>query len=61
MDSAGLGALIGIFASCQRTGQNFAISSVPDRVMVLFGMTGVKGLLPCFASIDEAEAAVTPK
>ncbi len=58
MDSAGLGALIGVFASCQRTGQKFAISSVPERVQVLFEMTGVKGLLPCFASIDEAEAAV---
>lgn len=61
MDSAGLGALIGIFASCQRTGQKFAISSVPERVQVLFEMTGVNGMLPCFASIDEAEAAVTSK
>ncbi len=59
MDSAGLGAIIGIFASCQRTGQKFAISSVPERVQVLFEMTGVKDLLPCFASIEAAEAAVT--
>src|SRR5208283_1653197 len=27
MDSAGLGALIGVFASCQRTGQKFGISN----------------------------------
>ena len=59
MDSAGLGAMIGIFASCQRTGQKFAISRVPERVQVLFEMTGVKGLLPCFDTIEEAEAAVT--
>lgn len=59
MDSAGLGALIGIFASCQRTGQRFAISSVPERVFVLFEMTGVRGMLPCFPSTEEAEAAVT--
>ena len=58
MDSAGLGAIIGIFASCQRTGQKFAISSVPERVLVLFEMTGVKDMLPCFSSIDEAEASV---
>jgi anti-sigma B factor antagonist len=58
MDSAGLGALIGIFASCQRTGQKFAISNVPERVQVLFEMTGVKGMLPCYESLDEAEAAV---
>jgi anti-sigma B factor antagonist len=60
MDSAGLGAIIGVFASCQRTGQKFAISRVPERVQVLFKMTGVQGLLPCFDSIEEAEAAVTP-
>lgn len=59
MDSAGLGALIGIFASCQRTGQKFAISRVPERVHVLFEMTGVNGILPCFPSIEEAETAVT--
>ena len=61
MDSAGLGALIGIFASCLRTGQKFAISNVSERVQVLFEMTGVKGMLPCFGSIEEAEAAVTSK
>jgi len=58
MDSAGLGALIGIYVSCQRTGQKFAISNVPERVQVLLEMTGVRGILPCFASIDEAEARV---
>jgi anti-sigma B factor antagonist len=58
MDSAGLGALIGIYVSCQRTGQKFAISSVPKRVQVLLEMTGVKEILPCCASIDEAEARV---
>jgi anti-sigma B factor antagonist len=58
MDSAGFGSLIGVFASCQRTGQKFAISGVSERVHVLFEMTGVNGLLPCFKSIDEAEAAV---
>ena len=61
MDSAGLGSIIGIFAACQRTGQQFAISSVPERVQVLFEMTGVKDMLPCFASIEAAEAAVTSK
>jgi anti-sigma B factor antagonist len=61
MDSAGLGALIGIFASCQRTGQKFAISSVPERVQVLFEMTGVKDMLPCFASIEDAESGVMSK
>jgi anti-anti-sigma factor len=59
MDSAGLGAIIGVFASCQRTGQKFAIANVPERVFVLFEMTGVKGILPCFDPIEAAEASVT--
>ena len=33
------------------TGHKFAISSVPERVQVLFDMTGVKGILPCFESL----------
>lgn len=61
MDSAGLGALIGVFASCQRTGQKFAIAAVPERVQVIIEMTGVKRLLPCFSTVDEAEAAVTDR
>ena len=59
MDSAGLGAIIGIYASYQRSGQKFAISGVPERVLVLFEMTGVRDMLPCFGSIEEAEASVT--
>jgi anti-sigma B factor antagonist len=58
MDSAGLGAIIGIFAACQRTGQKFALSNIPERVLVLFEMTGVKDMLPCFSTIEEAEASV---
>jgi len=61
MDSAGLGAVIGVFASCQRTGQKFGISSVPERVQVLFEMTGVNGMLPCYPSLEDAEAAVISK
>ena len=59
MDSAGLGALIGTYASCQRSERKFAIANVPDRVKVLFEMTGVVGLIPIFGSVDEAEASVT--
>lgn len=61
MDSAGLGAVIGVFASCQRTGQKFGISSVPERVQVLFEMTGVNGMLPCYPSIEDAETAIITK
>ncbi len=58
MDSAGLGCVISVFASCQRTKRGFAIIGVSDRIRTLFEVTHVDGLLPCFGSLDAAEAAV---
>jgi anti-sigma B factor antagonist len=46
MDSAGLGAVISVFASCQRTKRGFAIVGVADRIHTLFQVTKVDGLLP---------------
>jgi anti-sigma B factor antagonist len=59
MDSAGLGALISIFASCQRTKRGFALTGLSDRIRTLFEVTHCDGLLPCFDTIDAAEAAAT--
>src|SRR5258708_3917287 len=59
MDSAGLGAVISVFASCQRTKRGFAIIGVADRIRTLFQVTKVDGLLPCFPSLEEADTAVT--
>jgi anti-sigma B factor antagonist len=59
MDSAGLGAIISIFASCQRTNRGFAIIGLSERIRTLFEVTHCDGLLPCFATLDEADAAVT--
>jgi anti-sigma B factor antagonist len=58
MDSAGLGCIISVFASCQRSNRGFAIIGVTDRIRTLFEVTHVDGLLPCFSSLDAAEAAV---
>jgi anti-anti-sigma factor len=58
MDSAGLGAVISIFASCQRTSRGFAIIGVTDRIRTLFQVTHCDGMLPCFDSIEAAEASV---
>jgi anti-sigma B factor antagonist len=58
MDSAGLGAVISIFASCQRTHRGFGIVGVSDRIRSLFEVTHCDGLLPCFDSIESAESAV---
>jgi anti-sigma B factor antagonist len=58
MDSAGLGAVISIFASCQRTHRGFGIVGVSDRIRTLFEVTHCDGLLPCFDSIESADAAI---
>jgi len=58
MDSAGLGAVISVFASCQRTQRGFGIVGISDRIQTLFEVTHCDGLLPCFSSIDAADAAL---
>jgi len=59
MDSAGLGSVISVFASCQRNSRGFAITGLTDRIRTLFKVTKVDGLLPCFDSVEAAETAVT--
>jgi anti-sigma B factor antagonist len=58
MDSGGLGAVISIFASCQRTSRGFAIIGVTDRIRTLFQVTHCDGMLPCFDSIEAADASL---
>jgi anti-sigma B factor antagonist len=59
MDSAGLGAVVSVFTSCQRNGRSFGVTGLTDRIRTLFQVTRVDGLLPVFASLELAEAAVT--
>ena len=62
MDSAGLGSVISLFASCQRTNRGFSITGLSERIRTLFQITNVDGLLPCYGSMDEAEtAAMKPR
>ena len=58
-DSAGLGALLGAYASCQRTSRKFALVAVPDRVMTLRKVAGVDKMLPRFDAIEAAETGST--
>src|ERR1700688_2593865 len=55
IDSAGLGAILGHWAHTQRTGKRLAIAGICERVQVLFNLTKVDTLLPCFATADKAE------
>ena len=58
MDSAGLGSMIGVFTSCQRSHRGFGIVKVSERIRTLFEVTGCNGMLPCYDSIEAADAAV---
>jgi anti-sigma B factor antagonist len=55
IDSAGLGAILSHWAHTQRTGKKFAIAGICERVQVLFNLTKVSTLLPCFSRVQEAE------
>ena len=59
MDSAGLGSIVSVFTTSQRNGHGFAITGLSDRIRTLFQITRVDGLLPVFASLELADAAVT--
>ena len=58
MDSAGLGSVISLFASCQRTNRGFGITGISERIRTLFEVTHVDGLLPCFSTLEAADSAI---
>ena len=58
MDSAGLGCVVSAYTSCQRNQRAFGITGLTERIKTLFAVTHVDGLLPCFDSLEAAEAAV---
>jgi anti-sigma B factor antagonist len=61
MDSAGLGSILGAFASCQRSHRGFALAGVCERVRTLFQVAHVDGMLPAFDSVEAAEAKLKAK
>ncbi len=61
MDSAALGAILGFHASCKRSGKRYALAAVNGRVHTLFEVCGVDKVLECYATVAEAEAALTAK
>ena len=58
MDSAGLGSILGLFASAQRKQTGFAVTGVSDRILTLFQVTHVEDVLPSFATVADAEASL---
>lgn len=58
MDSAGMGAIINYYVSCQRSGRKLVVAGVSPRVLELFKMTKVDGLLTVVPTVEEAEQAL---
>jgi anti-sigma B factor antagonist len=58
MDSAGMGAIINYFVSSQRHGRKLVVAGVNGRVLELFRMTKVEGLLTMKPTVTEAERAI---
>ena len=58
MDSAGLGLIMNYHVSAQDHGRKLLLAGVNDRVVELFRMTKVQGVLTSFPSVAEAEASL---
>jgi anti-sigma B factor antagonist len=59
MDSAGMGAIINYFVSCQRAGRRMIVAGVNARVLELFKMTKADTLLTIVKTVSDAEQALT--
>lgn len=55
MDSASLGSLVAVHASAQRDKRRYALVGVSERILTLFKVCAVEGLLVVRPSIEEAE------
>jgi anti-anti-sigma factor len=58
MDSAGLGALLGFYASCQRSGHRYALAGINKRVGTMLEVAKVNTILKSYPTVEVAEAAL---
>lgn len=61
MDSAGLGAILGLFASCQRTQRSFAVAGACGRVQTLLQVAKADHILSLFDTLELAESKLAAK
>jgi anti-sigma B factor antagonist len=59
MDSAGMGAIINYFVSCQRHGRKMVVVGVNGRVFELFKMTRVDCMLTIVDTVAAAEQVLS--
>jgi anti-sigma B factor antagonist len=58
LDSTGLGVIVGILKRLRTHGGDLAIAGADDHVRKVFEITRISDVLPMFATLDEACAAV---
>lgn len=61
MDSAGLGTILSVFASCQRTQRGFALAGASGRVRTLLQVAKADHIVPLFDTVEAAEAHLSAK
>lgn len=59
IDSTGLGALVGAHLAAQRANRKLAFTSMNPQVQALLDMTNVAQFFKTYASVGDAEAAVS--
>jgi anti-sigma B factor antagonist len=58
MDSAGLGLVMNSYVSAQDHGRKLLLAGVNERVIELFKMTRVQGVLQSFPTVEAAEESL---
>lgn len=55
MDSAALGAIIGLHVSCENNGRQYALAGTSDRIESLFRISHVDDILVRFPTVEQAQ------
>ena len=58
VDSSGLGVLIGIYASCERTNRHLLLAGLNDRIWDLFRICKIEGVFHRYSTVADAEQTV---
>ena len=58
MDSAALGSLLGVHVSCGKHNRKYGLINVPERLLTMFTVCGVRDVLVTFPNLAEAERAL---
>jgi anti-sigma B factor antagonist len=61
VDSVGLGSILGVFASCQRTQRGFALAGAAARVRTLLQVAKADRILLVADTVESAEAQLSGK